>query len=103
VLAAELAAASGDHRTAFPRYEDRMRHYVRANQKIAESGAPLLVPRTRAQLWLRNGMTRALPHIPKLRVFNRKLERAATAITLPDIPLLHRPTPTSGGPTEPLP
>ena len=86
VLAAELAAASGDHRTAFAGYESRMRDYVSANQKIAGSGASILVPATRSRLWLRNNLLRALPYIPQLRIFNRKLEHAANAITLPAVP-----------------
>lgn len=36
VLAAELAAADGDHLTAFDRYETRMRPFVDANQAIVK-------------------------------------------------------------------
>ncbi|QRN97609.1 FAD-dependent monooxygenase [Archangium violaceum] len=35
VLAGELAAAAGEHRTAFAQYEQRMRGYVEHNQKLA--------------------------------------------------------------------
>lgn len=35
VLAGELKAAGGDHRTAFARYEDELRDYVTANQRFA--------------------------------------------------------------------
>jgi 2-polyprenyl-6-methoxyphenol hydroxylase-like FAD-dependent oxidoreductase len=35
VLAGELAAAAGEHRTAFSQYEQRMRGYVEHNQKLA--------------------------------------------------------------------
>jgi 2-polyprenyl-6-methoxyphenol hydroxylase-like FAD-dependent oxidoreductase len=35
VLAGELTAAAGDHRTAFARYESELREYVTANQHLA--------------------------------------------------------------------
>jgi 2-polyprenyl-6-methoxyphenol hydroxylase-like FAD-dependent oxidoreductase len=35
VLAAELKAAAGDHRTAFPRYQEALREYVARNQALA--------------------------------------------------------------------
>ncbi|WP_459117323.1 hypothetical protein [Sphaerisporangium rhizosphaerae] len=35
VLAAELAAADGDHRRAFARYERRMRPFAERNQALA--------------------------------------------------------------------
>jgi 2-polyprenyl-6-methoxyphenol hydroxylase-like FAD-dependent oxidoreductase len=53
VLAGELAAAGGDHRAAFPRYERRMRGYAAAWQRGASPGR-FLAPRTRPGLWLRD-------------------------------------------------
>jgi 2-polyprenyl-6-methoxyphenol hydroxylase-like FAD-dependent oxidoreductase len=35
VLAAELKAAAGDHRTAFPRYQEALREFVDRNQALA--------------------------------------------------------------------
>ena len=35
VLAAELKSAAGDHRTAFPRYQEVLREYVARNQALA--------------------------------------------------------------------
>jgi 2-polyprenyl-6-methoxyphenol hydroxylase-like FAD-dependent oxidoreductase len=35
VLAGELKAAAGEHRTAFARYEERMREFVAQNQRLA--------------------------------------------------------------------
>lgn len=35
VLATELKAAAGDHRTAFPRYQEVLREYVARNQALA--------------------------------------------------------------------
>jgi len=53
VLAGELAAAAGDHRAAFPRYEQRMRSYAAVWQRGASPGR-FLAPRTRSGLWLRD-------------------------------------------------
>ncbi|NUP66528.1 MAG: FAD-dependent oxidoreductase [Nonomuraea sp.] len=52
VLAGELAAAGGDHRTAFAEYERQMRGYA----KIAKSGnaGPFLAPGSRAKIRMRN-------------------------------------------------
>jgi 2-polyprenyl-6-methoxyphenol hydroxylase-like FAD-dependent oxidoreductase len=43
VLAGELAAAGGEHRTAFARYEERMREFVALNQRLvmeSQEGPP---------------------------------------------------------------
>ncbi|MFC4118755.1 FAD-dependent monooxygenase [Nonomuraea zeae] len=52
VLAGELAAAGGDHRTAFAEYERQMRGYA----KVAKNGnaGPFLAPATPARLRMRN-------------------------------------------------
>jgi 2-polyprenyl-6-methoxyphenol hydroxylase-like FAD-dependent oxidoreductase len=55
VLAGELAAARGDHRTAFAAYEQRMRRYAGRWQKGANPGR-FLAPSTAAGLWLRNAL-----------------------------------------------
>ncbi|GAA4914996.1 FAD-dependent monooxygenase [Nonomuraea thailandensis] len=54
VLAGELAAASGDHRTAFAEYERQFRQYA----KIAKNGnaGPFLAPATPSRLRMRNRM-----------------------------------------------
>ncbi|QUH04614.1 FAD-dependent monooxygenase [Saccharopolyspora erythraea] len=84
VLAGELRAAGGDHRTAFARYEDRMREYVRQNQKIAESGAEVLMPASRTRIWLRNQVMRFMSRFPALGRLSGGIQRAANAIELPD-------------------
>lgn len=83
VLAAELAAHP-DHRVAFARYESRMRGYVRRNQRIGTGAVKHFVPRTRWRIWLRNQLVRALPHLPARDRLAGGIQRAATAITLPD-------------------
>ncbi|GAA4619748.1 FAD-dependent monooxygenase [Actinoallomurus vinaceus] len=54
VLAGELAAAGGDHRVAFQRYEEEFRGYA----KIARKGnaGPFLAPPTQARITMRNQM-----------------------------------------------
>lgn len=56
-LAGELAAAGGDYRTAFPRYEQAHRGLVDRKQKIGPN-LRLLVPRTRPGITVRNIVTR---------------------------------------------
>ena len=46
VLAGELAAAGGDHRAAFARYEHLLRRYVARGQKQARGGRDFLAPAT---------------------------------------------------------
>ncbi|WP_052372354.1 FAD-dependent monooxygenase [Amycolatopsis taiwanensis] len=60
VLAGELAAAHGDHRVAFARYEEQVRPGAEAGLKQAKNAGPFLAPKTRKGLWVRNGMHRAL-------------------------------------------
>ena len=64
VLAGELAAAKGDHRRAFANYETELRPYVAQKQELPPGGPRGAMPRTRHGIWLRNLMTRALPHLP---------------------------------------
>jgi 2-polyprenyl-6-methoxyphenol hydroxylase-like FAD-dependent oxidoreductase len=90
VLAGELAAANGDYRTAFTRYEDEIRDYGRGCQKIGDGVGPFLAPRTRAAIWRRNQMYRLLSLGPLVGVFNRLTTKAASAITLKGYPELQR-------------
>lgn len=84
VLAGELAAAGGDHRAAFGRYEERLREYAEGCQKLAEDVGPFLAPRTRSRIWLRNQMFRTLPYLPWKGLINALTTKAANAITLED-------------------
>ncbi|TDD45139.1 FAD-dependent oxidoreductase [Nonomuraea terrae] len=83
VLAGELAMA-GDHRTAFTRYEDRIRPYVAICHRQARGADKFLVPRTRSQIWRRNQTMRLLPYLPGKSLIKRMNDRAAAAITLSD-------------------
>ncbi len=85
VLAGELAEADGDHRIAFPRYEEALRGYSKGAGK--SNAGPFLAPPTPARIRMRNWL------------FNRRLlfgmmmkltDKFATAIDLKDYPALTR-------------
>ncbi len=85
VLAGELAAADGDHRVAFRRYEEEFRGYA----KIAKNGnaGPFLAPRTRRGIWMRNWIFKAGF---LFKIMMRMTDKFATDITLKDYPSLVR-------------
>ncbi len=84
VLAGELAAARGDHRTAFGRYERRLRGYVARGQKQAAGSQAFLAPPTWKKINQRNRFFKTLRYLPVKGLISRAATRTATAITLPD-------------------
>ncbi len=88
VLAGELRAASGDHRVAFARYQQRMSGFAEQNQQIALANVKRFTPGTRTQIWLQNQAIRALPYLPwksyVLSLATKGVREAANAITLDD-------------------
>ncbi|MEP7287568.1 MAG: FAD-dependent monooxygenase [Chloroflexota bacterium] len=84
ILAGELKAADGDFQTAFVRYEAQMRDYVKQNQKQAEGSDRFLVPHTRAEIWLRNQMFRAMPYMPWGNLINEMTTKTTNGITIKD-------------------
>jgi 2-polyprenyl-6-methoxyphenol hydroxylase-like FAD-dependent oxidoreductase len=85
VLAGELAAAGGDYRTAYDRYERLLRPYVARGQKQARGGAGFLAPATEKKIAQRDRFFRLLPYLPPAGALVRHLAtRTATAITLPE-------------------
>jgi 2-polyprenyl-6-methoxyphenol hydroxylase-like FAD-dependent oxidoreductase len=82
VLAGELAAAHGDHRVAFARYEKEMREYVRRGQEQVNGASGFLLPKSRSQVWLRNQFIRVLPYMPWKGLIAGGVQKAADAITL---------------------
>jgi len=54
VLAGELAAAHGDHRVAFERYERRIARFARGTQKGGDTTGRFLAPRTARGIRMRN-------------------------------------------------
>jgi 2-polyprenyl-6-methoxyphenol hydroxylase-like FAD-dependent oxidoreductase len=86
VLAGELAAAEGDHRIAFTRYERLMRNYAMGCQKLANNAGPFLAPPTAAAIRRRNRLYKVLSSPLLAGMLNKMTTRAANAITLPDYP-----------------
>jgi 2-polyprenyl-6-methoxyphenol hydroxylase-like FAD-dependent oxidoreductase len=87
LLAGELAAAAGDHRTAFDRYEARLRPYVERNLAFGVKMAGDMVPGGRLSLAVRNYGMRTLKYHPLKRQIiervTRPLHDAANAVELP--------------------
>ena len=80
VLAGELAAARGDHRTALTAYENRMRGYAARWQRGANPGQ-FLAPPTATRLRMRNTMFKSRLIQRLLVASTRSL---ATDVDLPD-------------------
>lgn len=84
VLAGELAAADGDHRTAFPRYEHQIKDFARGCQQIAGNAGPFMAPATPAKIWQRNLMYRVLSLPGMAKPMSKLTTKAANAIRLAD-------------------
>lgn len=86
VLAGELAAAGGDHRTAFAAYEREMRPFATANQRLGPSNIKRMVMRTKGQVRMSMAMLALLSRLPgKDRIMAKAIapiHKAANAITL---------------------
>ncbi|MDW6061006.1 FAD-dependent monooxygenase [Streptomyces sp. FXJ1.4098] len=90
VLAGELAAAHGDHRVAFARYEEEMREYATGCQKMGDGVAGLMVPRTRALATFLNGYYKLIPYLPGKNMAAKIARKTAENITLRDYDVLAR-------------
>ncbi|MFH7599874.1 FAD-dependent monooxygenase [Streptomyces racemochromogenes] len=84
VLAGELAAARGDHRTAFARYEREMRAYAEGCQKMGDGVARLMVPESRLLAGFLNRYYKVMPYLPGRNMPARIARKAAENITLRD-------------------
>ncbi|MFD8205271.1 FAD-dependent monooxygenase [Streptomyces sp. NPDC059695] len=84
VLAGELAAAHGDHRVAFARYEREMRAYAEGCQKMGDGVARLMVPGSRTAAALLNRYYRVMPYLPGKNMAAKIARKAAENITLRD-------------------
>jgi 2-polyprenyl-6-methoxyphenol hydroxylase-like FAD-dependent oxidoreductase len=82
-LAGELAAADGDHRTAFGRYEQVMRPYVNRAQQLPPGGVSGYAPRSRAAIRLREASMAMMTRWP-LRLLMAGQFSKAGDIDLPD-------------------
>jgi len=70
-LAGELSARHGDHRAAFPRYEEGHRPLIKRSQSNLFTG--LVAPKSRAGIWARNTMVR-LPLVSAMAGLERRLQ-----------------------------
>ncbi|WP_329052067.1 hypothetical protein OG738_06530 [Amycolatopsis sp. NBC_01488] len=82
VLAGELAAAAGDHTTAFAAYHEEMRGFVETCQKLAQGNGKWFVPPTRGWIRMRNLNYKLLPYLPWRKVIEELPLKAGNAITL---------------------
>jgi 2-polyprenyl-6-methoxyphenol hydroxylase-like FAD-dependent oxidoreductase len=83
VLAGELAAAAGDHRTAFTRYEQVMRAYVTRAQQLPPGGVAGFAPKSRAAIRLRDFNMQLMTHWPMRLLLAGQFSKAGD-IDLPD-------------------
>ncbi|MEU6999654.1 FAD-dependent monooxygenase [Nonomuraea sp. NPDC046570] len=84
VLAGELKAAGGDHRIAFPRYEERMWEYARGCQKSGEGVSKWMVPENRFMSWFVNQQYKLMPYMPGKGMIARSVRKTAEAVSLPN-------------------
>ncbi|MET7328531.1 FAD-dependent monooxygenase [Nonomuraea sp. NPDC005650] len=84
VLAGELAAAGGDHRAAFARYEREVRAYAEGCQQSAVGVSRFMVPENRFMAWFMNQNYRLLPYLPWRGLMAKSVRKTAGAISLKD-------------------
>jgi 2-polyprenyl-6-methoxyphenol hydroxylase-like FAD-dependent oxidoreductase len=82
ILAGELGETGG-HRTAFARYEQRLRGYVEGGQKQAAGSQAFLAPPTWKKIRQRNRFYKVLPYLPISGLISRAATKTATVIALP--------------------
>jgi 2-polyprenyl-6-methoxyphenol hydroxylase-like FAD-dependent oxidoreductase len=83
VLAGELAAADGDHRVAFSRYEQVLRPYVTDGQKLPPGGVGGFAPGSRFDIALRTMSMRWMTRWPLRPLIAGQFAKAGN-IELPD-------------------
>ncbi|WP_290056406.1 FAD-dependent monooxygenase [Amycolatopsis solani] len=88
VLAGELAAAGGDHVTAFAKYEERLRKPATVGQKNGKGSGTFLAPRTAAKIRSRNRAYRMISTRLFGKVFVWMTDRAANAVEYREYPAL---------------
>ena len=82
ILASELATAAGDHTTAFPAYQARMRHYVTTNQAVGKAFENASTAQGPLGVILQYAGIALLPYLP-FNTFSR-MQDATKALDLPD-------------------
>ncbi|SBT38179.1 FAD-dependent monooxygenase [Micromonospora auratinigra] len=84
VLAGELAAAGGDHRVGYRRYEQALRAHVTKGQEIPGGGVGGFLPAGRTAIRLRDASMRALTSRPLRGLATRLFFSHADGLTLPE-------------------
>ncbi len=83
VLAGELAAVGGDHRSALPNYERVMRPYVSRAQQLPPGGASGYAPSSSLAIRLRAASMRSMTRWPMRNLLAAQFAKASD-VTLPD-------------------
>lgn len=91
VLAGELVAAGGDHRTAFAAFEAEITKYAKGCQKTSGNAGPFLAPPTEKKIRSRDRAYRMLSSRLLAGVFKRITEKAASNLKLKDYGLSAEP------------
>ncbi|NUR86492.1 MAG: FAD-dependent oxidoreductase [Nonomuraea sp.] len=97
VLAGELAAAGGDHRVAFARYEQIMRPYAEGGQKSGEGVAKMMVPTGRLMTRMMRVSQRLMPYLPGKGMIAKSARKTAENVTLREYPVGPAPRPRPSG------
>jgi 2-polyprenyl-6-methoxyphenol hydroxylase-like FAD-dependent oxidoreductase len=84
ILAGELAAAGGDHKKAFQRYEAQMRPWVTEIQAGTPSLGKYMVPETAAGVRLGNVLAQLISIMPGKALLARSMTNMASEISLRD-------------------
>ncbi|WP_431897108.1 FAD-dependent monooxygenase [Nonomuraea sp. bgisy101] len=84
VLAGELAAAGGDHTVAFARYEEQIRGYAKACQRVAEGAGGFFAPKNVRR---RNRIYKVLASSFLIGFLDRLSTKAANSIKLKEYAL----------------
>jgi 2-polyprenyl-6-methoxyphenol hydroxylase-like FAD-dependent oxidoreductase len=84
ILAGELAASAGDHTVAFTRYEQQLRGWVEATQKMGRDNAKRFTAGNRIELFLKNQLIRIMPYLPGKALIMRHMLEVVNGIDLPD-------------------
>ncbi|MGW5667733.1 FAD-dependent monooxygenase [Micromonospora sp. NPDC003776] len=84
LLAGELAAAGGDHRIAYRRYEEVLRAHVRKGQELPGGGISGFLPGSRTAIRMRDASMRAMTSRPLRGLATRLFFSHAEGLTLPE-------------------
>ncbi len=83
VLAGELFAARGNYKVAFANYNNEMKRYIIANQKLGETVMHFLIPKNKSSLQLLLGKIQSwIFRCDPIKKLRKKFHRASNGISL---------------------